>query len=246
VELHVDGGRAHADAGDLGLEAKMVALIGLDAEGYAVGARLDVLREKQQRHPLELQDNLRNPSRQVLPGPEVEGYPLPAPVVDVELHGDVGGGPGITGHPGLIPVPLILAPDVILRGDGSQGLQDLDLLIAQRLGIEGHRRLHCDQGEQLEHVTLHHVPDNALDIVVAGAVLHSNALSHRDLHVIHVVAVPQGLEDGVGEAEGEDVLHGLLAQVVVDPVHLGLVEYSVDGPVEGPGALQVPPRVFRL
>jgi hypothetical protein len=42
--------------------------------------------------------------------------------------------------------------------------------------------------------------------------------------VVDVVAVPERLEDGVGEAEDQQVLHRLLAQVVVDAVDLLLVE----------------------
>ena len=44
----------------------------------------------------------------------------------------------------------------------------------------------------------------------------AEALGHRDLHVLDVVAVPDRLEERVGEAEVEDVLHRLLAEVVVD------------------------------
>ena len=46
--------------------------------------------------------------------------------------------------------------------------------------------------------------------------------------MIHVPAVPEGLEDAVAEAEGEDVLDRLLPQVVVDPIDLRLVEGLVD------------------
>ena len=41
-------------------------------------------------------------------------------------------------------------------------------------------------------------------------------LGHRDLHVVDVAAVPDRLEDPVAEPEDEQVLDGLLAQVVVD------------------------------
>ena len=40
-------------------------------------------------------------------------------------------------------------------------------------------------------------------------------------------AVPDRLEDGVGEPQGQDVLDGLLAQVVVDPIDLALVGTGV-------------------
>ena len=76
-------------------------------------------------------------------------------------------------------------------------------------------------------------------LVEAAAVLDPEALGHGHLDLLDVAAVPDGLEDGVGEPEGEDVLDGLLAHVVVDPVDLALVEGGVDLVVEGDGALQV-------
>jgi len=47
---------------------------------------------------------------------------------------------------------------------------------------------------------------------------------HRNLHMVDVVAVPERLEDGIGEAKDHDVLHGLFAQVVVEAVDLPLLE----------------------
>ena len=54
-----------------------------------------------------------------------------------------------------------------------------------------------------------------------------------------VPAVPDRLEDRVAEPQREDVLDGLLAEVVVDPVDLALVEDLRDVAVQGPGAGQV-------
>src|SRR5205823_11969288 len=53
------------------------------------------------------------------------------------------------------------------------------------------------------------------------------------------VAVPHRLEDAVGEAEDEDVLDRLLAEVVIDPIDLLLREDAGDLAVERPRALQV-------
>ena len=54
-------------------------------------------------------------------------------------------------------------------------------------------------------------------VVVAGAAADADVLGHRDLHVVDVVAVPDRLEHRVGEAQGQQVLDRLLAEVVVDP-----------------------------
>src|SRR6516165_2113944 len=47
-----------------------------------------------------------------------------------------------------------------------------------------------------------------------------------------MVAVPDRLEDAVREPQGEDVLHRLLTQEVVNPEDLALVERGVDGFVQ--------------
>ena len=81
--------------------------------------------------------------------------------------------------------------------------------------------------------------DDAGTVVIAAAVFHARVLGHHDLHVIHEVPVPQGLEDRVGKPEGQDVLDRLLAEVVVDAVDLVLREYGVELVIEASGALQV-------
>ena len=62
--------------------------------------------------------------------------------------------------------------------------------------------------------------------VVEGpaAAFHAHRLGGRDLHVIDELPVQQRLEDRVAEAEGQQVLHRFLAQVMVDAVDLVLVE----------------------
>ena len=62
-------------------------------------------------------------------------------------------------------------------------------------------------------------------LVVAGARADAFLFGHRDLHVVDVLLVEQRLEDAVGEAEDQDVLDGLLAEVVIDAVDLALVEH---------------------
>ena len=94
----------------------------------------------------------------------------------------------------------------------------------------------------LEQVGDDHVPEGAGALVEPGSALDGQRLGNVDLHVADVVAVPDGLEEPVGEAEGEDVVDRLLAEEVVDAEHLGLVEGGVHGPVERPSRLQVGPE----
>ena len=67
---------------------------------------------------------------------------------------------------------------------------------------------------------LHHVAQRAGIVVVPSPLLHSHRFGDGDLHVIDVAPVPDRLEERIGKPEGEDVLHRLLAQVVIDAVNL--------------------------
>ncbi len=71
----------------------------------------------------------------------------------------------------------------------------------------------------------HHVAQRAGRLVEIAAILDTHRLGHGDLHIVDMVAVPQRLEDAVGEAEDHDVLDRLLAQIMVDPVDLLLVQH---------------------
>ncbi len=89
-------------------------------------------------------------------------------------------------------------------------------------------------------MVLHHVAQRAGAVVVVGAsVLDTDGLGDRDLDELDVVPVPDRLEDGVVEAQAEQVLHRLLAQVVVDAQHLMLAELAVHGVVQRACAREV-------
>jgi hypothetical protein len=99
-------------------------------------------------------------------------------------------------------------------------------------GSKRRRRLHRGEGEHLEEVGDDHVAVGAGPLIEVGALGQPERLGDVDLDVVDVVAVPDRLEEAVGEAEGEDVLGGFLAQEVVDPEDLALVEDLVQLPVE--------------
>src|ERR1035437_5985341 len=77
-------------------------------------------------------------------------------------------------------------------------------------------------------MVLDHVRQRARFLVIRAAPLDADGFRRRNLHVVDVTPVPQGLENPVAEPECQDVLHSLLAQVVVDAVNLGFVEHLVD------------------
>src|SRR5690606_30875229 len=84
--------------------------------------------------------------------------------------------------------------------------------------------LHGGETEQLQKMVLHHVTKRTRFVVKIPAPFHTHGFSDGDLHVINVVAVPQGLEQRVGEANGEQVLHGLFAEVMVNAINLILAQ----------------------
>jgi hypothetical protein len=138
---------------------------------------------------------------------------------------------------------LVLAAHGVGRdlggADRLQCPQDLELLVADGVGGEGEGRLHGDQAQELQDVVLHHVAQRARRVVVAGPALHTERFRDGDLHVVDVRRVPQGLEEGVGEAQCEEVLHRLLAEIVVDAEDLVLLEDGPDCLVDGAGGGEV-------
>ena len=78
----------------------------------------------------------------------------------------------------------------------------------------------------------HHVAVRAGLLVERDPVPDLEGLGDVDLHVRDVLAVPDRLEETVGEAEGQDVERGFLAEEVVDPEDLALVEGQVERVVQ--------------
>ena len=130
----------------------------------------------------------------------------------------------------------------IVQRQSAHGLQHVDLLVAQLLGLVVDQRLHRDQAQQLQQVILHHVAQRARAVVIATAGPHPVVFRHRDLHVIDVAAVPDRLEQRVGEAQRQDVLHRLLAEIVIDAVDLAFVEHLAQLAIQRGGGRQVAPE----
>ena len=108
------------------------------------------------------------------------------------------------------------------------------LFFSSPIGLrrELRRRLHRGEGEDLEEVRDDHVAEGARGLVEGGASREPKRLGHVDLNVVDEVPVPDRLEEPVREAEGQDVLGRLLAQEVVDPKNLLLVEDGMQVAVE--------------
>ena len=79
-------------------------------------------------------------------------------------------------------------------------------------------------------------------LVKRPAALHAQCFRHRDLDVIDEVAVPHRLENAVGKAEDQQVLHRFLAEVMVDAEDLALVKHRVHLVIQFARRIQVMPE----
>ena len=162
VELHLDAADLHARSRDLGAEAQGHALVGLDVQDQIVRRQaLDRrVAEQRERRLLELDGDLGAPLGKRLAGAQIERHAGPAPIVDHQLHRDVGFGRGVRARrraradtasialPSTVPAPYCAAHDVaprVLVAEAVHGVEHLGLLGAHRVGGEAARRLHRDR-----------------------------------------------------------------------------------------------------
>src|SRR5713226_7647113 len=85
----------------------------------------------------------------------------------------------------------------------------------------------------------HHVAQRAGAVIVTAAFLYAHALGCGDLHMVDITAIPDRLEDAVGETEDQDILHGLFAEIMVDAVDLALGEDRADFLIERTSGVEV-------
>src|SRR6266540_4236505 len=243
-EIHVHGANRHPLARHLRADRERDAFVGLHVDHQHV--RPQPLRrqllERRMRCALELDRDRRLPPREPLSHTHVEGCVRPAPVVDVELRGDV----GVRGRLRVDPLLFAVAGHLLALDEAAPVLsahdrfrtgrvhcaQDLYLLVPDGVGREVDRRLHRRDREQLQEVVLEDVANRTGLLVVARAALDPDRLSDGDLDVVDHLTVPDRLEDPVREAQGQHVLDRFLAEVVVDPEDLVLFEVLLDRAVE--------------
>ena len=77
-----------------------------------------------------------------------------------------------------------------------------------------------------------HVAQRTGHLVELAALLDAHRLRRGDLYVIDPVAVPDRLEQPVGETECHDALDGVLSQKVIDPKDLVFVQRAQDSSVQ--------------
>ena len=137
--------------------------------------------------------------------------------------------------------------------DRVERAQHLDLLVAHRGRVEVGRRLHRDQGEQLQHVVLDHVAKRAGALVIIDPPLQPDRLADGDLDMIDMRAVPQRLEHQIGKPQRQQILHRFLAEIMIDPENpvLGesrgdrVIDLAARSEVESQGLFEREPDIVR-
>ena len=88
-------------------------------------------------------------------------------------------------------------------------------------------------------MVLDHVARGTNAVVVPSTAADSDVFCHRDLHMVHVLVVPNWFEHRVCESNGQQVLNSLFSEVMVDTEHGTGREHIVDDPVEFLGTLEI-------
>src|SRR5262249_28063257 len=140
---------------------------------------------------------------------------------------------GLSRHAGLIAVATKLATDEILRPKRRNRLEHLHFFIAYGLAVGAGRRLHREIRQNLKEMILHDIPNDPRLVVETPAPLDTEVLGHGDLYALDMLAVPDRLQERVGEPEEQHVAHRSLAQVVIDAEDMVLVERPQQDSVEG-------------
>jgi hypothetical protein len=95
-------------------------------------------------------------------------------------------------------------------------------------GVKADGWFHRHHRKQREKVIWHHVAQGAGRLVKGPAPLHSDRFGSRNLHVVNAVAIPDRLEKAIGETKRHDVLDRVLAEKVINPKNLILVQRAQD------------------
>ena len=235
-EIHIYFAQLHSGTGSFGGKAQRDAFLRLDVQHQLI--RHHVLHlsfaEQHERSAAELNHDMGTAVGQPLAGAQVERNARPAPVVDHQPHGDKGfgarirrhalfgtvGGHALAIHGAVSVLPANGLAEHVLITERLDGMKDFGLLVAHRVRLEGNWRLHRGEGDELHDVVRHHVAEGASAIVVAAAFFYPHGFSHRNLNVVNVAAIPDGLENPVCETERQNVLHRLFSQIVIDAVDL--------------------------
>src|SRR6267378_4660365 len=257
TEVHCDVADAHLCSRPLRAKRNGDAFIGLNVQYQPVGLHLAFAENDVRRAP-ELDHDFRGALGKALAGSKIERNTGPSPIVDQQFGGNKGLGPGGGVDAGLLAVAghglvadfsgRILAANDVLRHhsqiEGADRLQDLQFFVADGSSVERGGRFYGDERGKLQDVALNHVTERARGFVETAAALDAQSFGGGDLDVIDVIPVPKRLEYSVAKAENEQILDGILAEVVIDAVDLLFVENIKDDAIQFFCGGQVPAKRF--
>src|SRR5690606_8639707 len=81
------------------------------------------------------------------------------------------------------------------------GVEDLHLLVSDRIGRERDGRFHRGERDELKQVVRDHIAQSTRLVIVTAPTLHTERLSDRDLNMVDEIAVPDRFKDAVPKAE---------------------------------------------
>src|SRR5215510_12877195 len=161
-------------------------------------------------------ENFSTSYRQAFSGANVERNSLPTPGINIQAQGGKCFDFRVRRYTRLFPIPAKLPADHVLCIYWRDGLQDFYFLVADGLAIYSRGRFHGEVRQDLEQMILHDVANGSRLIVEGPSALDADILSHRNLHVFDIVAIPKRLEKRVCESEVQQVLNRPLSEVMID------------------------------
>src|SRR2546425_930686 len=93
-------------------------------------------------------------------------------------------------------------------------------------------------------MVLDDVAQNAGRVIEPASLLDPDRLGRDNLNVVDVFSIPEGLENRICKTKDQDVLHRLLAQVMVNPICLAFIEVLADGAIQSLCGCEIPPEGF--
>src|ERR1043166_8334109 len=93
-------------------------------------------------------------------------------------------------------------------------------------------------------MALHPVAPRGRILIITAALAYPQLFADGDLKMVNGLAVPEPLENGVREAEHQNVLHRFFAQVMVNAENLSLAGVASQFGVQLVGGFQIVPERF--
>jgi hypothetical protein len=89
-----------------------------------------------------------------------------------------------------------------------------------------------------------HVAQSARRIIITTARFDADLFSDRNLHVIDIISVPDRLENAVAKAENQNILHGFLAEIMIDAENLIFLKDRAQFFIQSFSRFQIAPERF--